>query len=265
VAPSPVAARRDPALADRPSQAIVRPLMKGRAVSRRGIALMGLVGLLAARTTSGVTLPGTASPATRVPTEVEAAIEAQPICIGSTVHSFGRLGDVVYYRAAPRADGRLDVGYYVFYSEERPWGNNWLTWSILPALAIDLVYTRALFVAPGAQRALYGKGDVEGFRVVYEAAPGSPLSADEVDTDDTYHRAKRIGRADLFAFDPGRLTVFAEGWNHHLGTKAAQAGDVVSLRCYESTAIRPLTAEIAREFHLERRARPAAVGQQQGS
>lgn len=220
---------------------------------------MAILVLLKARSADGVELPVSLAAGARTPTRLEAAIEAQPVCVGSTVHSFGELGSALMYRAERRPDGRVEVGYYVFYSEERPWGNNWLTWTILPALAIDLVYTRALFVAPGAQRVLYGKGDVEGFRVLYADGEGGGLAAQEAASDDTYHRPTRLGRADLFAAVPGRLTVTTDGWNHHLGAKGARAGDLVSVRCYESSSIRPLTAEVVRAFNLERRAGPASA------
>ncbi|HWD24877.1 MAG TPA: hypothetical protein VG368_05395, partial [Acidimicrobiales bacterium] len=79
----------------------------------------------------------------------QAAIEHQPVCVGSSVASAGDLSSVLYYRAVALEDGRVEVGYFAFYSEERPWGNNWLTWSVVPALAVDLVYSRSLLVAPG--------------------------------------------------------------------------------------------------------------------
>ena len=226
---------------------------------------MAILGLLTARSASGVELPRPLSAGARSPSALEAAIEAQPVCVGSTVHSFGELGTALLYRATQRADGRVEVGYYVFYSEERPWGNNWLTWTLVPALAVDLVYTRTLLLAPGAQRLLYGKGDVEGFRVLYDALPGGELRALEGASDDTYHRPTRLDRATLFSSVPGRLTVFTEGWNHHLGASGAGTRDPVSLRCYEHRSIRPLTDEIAREFHLERRAGPASERRFEGS
>src|SRR5262249_9187674 len=67
----------------------------------------------------------------------EAAIEAQPVCIASTVRSAGELGPALLYRRARLPDGRIAVGYYAFFSEERPWGNNWMTWTLIPALAVD--------------------------------------------------------------------------------------------------------------------------------
>jgi hypothetical protein len=226
---------------------------------------MTTLGLLTARSAGGVELPGPLAAGARSRSPIEAAIEAQPVCVGSTVQSFGELGGALLYRAERRADGRVEVGYYVFYSEERPWGNNWLTWTIVPALAVDLVYTRTLMVAPGAQRLLYGKGDVEGFRILYDPLPGGGLRALSGASDDTYHRPARLERAELFSLDPRRLTVFTEGWNHHLGAHGARARDLASLRCYEPGSIRPLTPEIARDFHLERRAGPASEQDVEGS
>ncbi len=110
--------------------------------------------------------------------ELGAAIERQPICVGSTVASAGELGDVLYYRSSVGERGEVSVGYYAFFSEERPWGNNWLTWTVLPALAVDLVYTHALLFAPGVQRAVYGKGDVEGFRILYSVGEEGRLTAE---------------------------------------------------------------------------------------
>src|SRR5262249_42318503 len=97
----------------------------------------------------------------------QAMIESQPVCVGKAVASAGELGETLYYRATRLPDGKIAVGYFAFFSEERPWGNNWMTWTLLPALGIDLVYSRSLLVGPGLQRAIYGKGDVEGFRIVY--------------------------------------------------------------------------------------------------
>lgn len=231
--------------------------MKGFAVVRRGVVLTAILGFLTSRSASGVELPRPLGAGARSPSALEAAIEAQPVCVGSTVQSFGELGPALLYHATQRADGRVEVGYYVFYSEERPWGNNWLTWTLVPALAVDLVYTKMLMIAPGAQRLLYGKGDVEGFRILYDALPGGALRAREGASDDTYHRPTRLDRATLFSSVPGRLTVLTEGWNHHLGARGAGARAPVSLRCYEQSSIRPLTDDVAREFHLERRAGPA--------
>src|SRR5258708_3926550 len=112
------------------------------------------------------------------PTPEQTAIEQQPICIGSSVHSAGKRDDVLYYRAVATRDGLIAVGYFAFYEEERPWGNNWLTWTLVPALAVDMVYSRAFWAAPGLQRTLHGLGDVEGVAVMYRLAPRGALPGD---------------------------------------------------------------------------------------
>lgn len=145
-------------------------------------------------------------------------------------------------------------------SDERPWGNNWLTWLLLPALAVDLVYTRAFFLAPGVQRVAYGKGDIEGFRVFYDVDAAGRLTATGALADDEHHRPVHLMRTELFSIDPARLTVYSEAWSHQLGARGRALGDLVSRRCYGPGAILPLTQAVAREFHLERRATPAAVG-----
>jgi len=51
---------------------------------------------------------------------VQASIENQPICVGSTVMAAGTMADTLYYRAVLLHDGKIAVGYFVLYSEERP-------------------------------------------------------------------------------------------------------------------------------------------------
>src|SRR5580704_6195931 len=118
------------------------------------------------------------------PTEEQAAIERQPVCVGSAIASAGTLSDVLYYRAEARPDGKVAVGYFAFFSEERPWGNNWLSWSLIPALAVDMVYSRAFWVAPGLQRAIHGAGDIEGISVFYRREADGLLSVDHAIVDD---------------------------------------------------------------------------------
>jgi len=226
--------------------------------------LTALIGIItaagAASCTGGARLPSRASV---VPTPLsweDTAIADQPICIGSTVRSAGSIGDALFYRKELMPDGRLAVGYYVFYSEERPWGNNWMTWTLLPALALDMFYTRGMFIAPGVQRVMYGKGDVEGFRVVYDVAPDGSIAPGEAFADDGYHRPSRLGREELFSIDPERITVYTDSWSHHLGARGAKASDMASVRCYQKGSILPLPDAVAREFRLDRRALPAAVG-----
>lgn len=195
---------------------------------------------------------------TRSATEV--AIEAKPVCIGSSVESAGTLGDVLYYRATTLPGGRVAVGYYAFFSEERPWGNNWLTWTVVPALAVDMVYSRALLVAPGLQRAMYGAGDVEGVSIVYDARPDGSLSFEQATADDRTEHSIVIPRERAFALDPEHPVFYSDIWSHQLGgSGAASRHDLAYLRCYEGDSIRPLPDAVARDYSLENRAGPAHV------
>ena len=102
----------------------------------------------------------------------------------------------------------------------------------------------------------YGRGDVEGFRVLYDVGPDGRLAAERAGADDDHHRRADLGRADLFAVDPARITLVTDAWNHHLGARVRGPADLVYQRCYGPDAIRPLPDEVARRFHLERRAPP---------
>ncbi len=133
--------------------------------------------------------------------------------------SAGELADTLYYRSVRMPDDKLAVGYSAFFSEERPWGINWLTWTFLPALVVEMVYSRALLVAPGPQRAIYGKGDVEGARIYYDVAADGSLSVDHAVADDGTHGDVVLSRADLFAVDPARPVLYSEVWSHQLGGK----------------------------------------------
>ena len=207
-----------------------------------------------------------AAPGPRGPqTVVQAAIERQPICIGSAVRSAGVLSDVLYYRATETPDGKLSVGYFAFFSEERPWGNNWLTWSVVPALAVDMVYSRAFMIAPGLQRALYGAGDVEGVEVVYDVLPDGSLRLDHALAEDREEKPTVLTRENALAVDPNRPTFYSDVWSHQLGGRGARSrSDLVSSRCYEGDAVRPLPESVAREFRVTGRALPAHVEKQQG-
>jgi hypothetical protein len=191
---------------------------------------------------------------------VQATIEAKPVCIGSSVESAGTLGDVLYYRATALPDGRVAVGYFAFFSEERPWGNNWLTWTVVPALAVDMVYSRALLVAPGIQRALYGAGDVEGVSIVYDVRPDGSLSFEHAIADDRDERPVVISRDRAFALDPEHPVFYSDLWSHQLaGTAARSRQSLAYLRCYEGDAIRPLPDGLARRYRIGNRADPAHV------
>ena len=131
---------------------------------------------------------------------------------------------------------------------------------MLPAVALDLVYSRALFVAPGLQRALHGKGDVEGVRVFYDVVDGE-LRVDRAVADDGTHDEVELSRADLYALDPARVVVYSDVWSHQLGGKGARnKDDLAYLRCFKGDRIQPLPDTIAREFNaVEGRAGPAHV------
>ena len=103
-------------------------------------------------------LPRARGPRVEPASPIEAAIERQELCIGSSVRSAGKLADALYYRWARAPSGQIAVGYFVFYSQERPWGNNWLTWTFFPALFVDMAYSHMLLVAPGYQRLTKGEG-----------------------------------------------------------------------------------------------------------
>jgi hypothetical protein len=198
-------------------------------------------------------------------TPEQTAIEQEPICIGSSVQSAGALSDILYYRAVAIEEDnevKVEVGYFAFFSEERPWGNNWLTWSVVPALAVDLFYSRALLIAPGLQRALYGAGDVEGVGIVYDRAPNGSLRFDHAMADDGTHDSVALSRAQAFALDRDRPTFYSEVWSHQLGGRGARSlGDLAYVRCYDARSIRPLPDSVARAFRVDgdSRAPPAHV------
>ena len=207
-------------------------------------------------------LPPPAAPSTQVdPSNLEeAAIERREICVGSSVASSGDLGETLYYRAAMLPDGKLAVGYFAFFSEERPWGNNWMTWTFFPALAVDMFYTRSMFVGPGLQRVMYGKGDVEGFRVIYELRPDGSLEVDRAEADDGSHDPVRLARADVMALDPKRPTFYSNVWSHQLGGRGLRDKSALSyVRCYGPGHVRPLPDKVAADFALAGRAPPAHV------
>ncbi len=227
---------------------------------RVGIAMMALLGIVGAAPRGAGDLPAPAPAIDELAAGGDdRAIEAQPVCIGSTVHSAGELGGALLYRSTRRPDGRVEVGYYAFFSEERPWGNNWLTWSVLPALALDLVYTRGLLVGPGLQRAAYGRADVEGFRVIYTVDGAGGLRAESAVADDDRHHRADLTREDLLAADPARITLATSTWSHHLGARVERLGDLVYRRCYGPGTLRPLDGEAVQRWNLDRRAWPAAA------
>src|SRR4051812_23887978 len=69
--------------------------------------------------------------ATETRSEDEARVVAQPVCVTARTWSAGALGDTVLYRSR-RMGKRIAVGYFVYWSEERPWGSNALSYAVLP-------------------------------------------------------------------------------------------------------------------------------------
>jgi hypothetical protein len=205
-------------------------------------------------------LPATASEVMEPSSVEEAAIEQREICVGSSVASAGTLGDTLYYRAAQLSDGKLVVGYFAFFSQERPWGNNWLTWTVVPAVAVDMFYSHGLFFGPGVQRAAHGKGDVEGFRIVYDLRPDGTLTVESAVADDGSHDVVRLGAADVMRMDPARPTFYSDVWSHQLGARGVtKHSDLAYVRCFGPGHVRPLPAAIDDEFALGGRAPPAHV------
>jgi hypothetical protein len=187
-------------------------------------------------------------------------IRAQPFCVATIGSSGGVLGETVLYRYR-RVGDELRVGYFVYWSSERPWGNNTLTRELFPALAIDAVYSHTLFVLPGLQRALYGAGDIEGVLVRY-AAGSAVLRPEQVLADDEGHHRVTLGAEDVLASD-GRVIVMSESWSHQLGARdAVRRASPLASRCFSGDSLQPLSADVAARFRLgdakkPRRARPA--------
>jgi hypothetical protein len=190
-------------------------------------------------------------------------IAAHPLCIAHLGWSAGELGRTVLYRSRRRGS-RVDVGYFVYWSSERPWGDNALTYALLPALITDTLYSHFLFVLPGLQRALYGAGDVEGVRVAYEENGDGTWTPISAAADDGCHHEVQLAPCD-FVDERGRLVFMTRVWSHQLGGEGAVAAvreGRARLACYERQAMRPLAVDAAHDFRLgsaddPRRAGPA--------
>jgi len=186
-----------------------------------------------------------------------ASVVDQPVCVGARSWSTGTLGDTVLYRT--RHIGRkIAVGYFVYWSEERPWGSNVLSYTVVPALATDAVYSHFLWLFPGLKDALYGPGDIEGAMVEFEERPDGSLSVVGGLADDGNHAPVRLSRADLLD-SKGRVVLLTDVWSHQLGAHGgARFADTPGheLKCYEKSALQPMTEKIAREFRLGSEHRP---------
>ncbi len=186
--------------------------------------------------------------------EDEARVVAQPVCVGARSWSAGALGDTVLYRTR-RVGKKLAVGYFVYWSEERPWGSNSLSYTVIPALATDAVYSHFLYLFPGIKDALYGPGDIEGVQVLYEQREDGSLSVVSGHADNGNHTPVQLTQADLVD-SKGRLILLSDVWSHQLGTPGAAAfveRTQQNLKCYAPSAIRPMTELV----HRAPRARPA--------
>lgn len=189
-----------------------------------------------------------------------ALIENQPVCIASSVWSAGKLGETLLYHHR-REGNRLYVGYFAHWSAERPWGANALTYAVLPALAVDMVYSHFMFLLPGANALLRGPGDVEGATIVYEEREDGSIEAIGGAADDWLHRDVALTAEDIHGED-GRIVLTTDVWSHQLGVRGAARANAKSIRCYEGSSLRPMTAEVIADFRLgsadnPRRAAPA--------
>ncbi len=184
--------------------------------------------------------------------DIDAArVVEQPICIGKRSWSMGALGDTVLYRTR-RVGRKIAVGYFIYWSEERPWGSNAFSYMVLPALAMDAVYSHFLYLFPGIKDALYGPGDVEGVQVEYEERADGSLSVVRGRADDGSHTPVFLSREDLVDAK-GRIVLLTDVWSHQLGSHgAARFAERTKpdLKCFERAGLQPMTEQIARAFRL---------------
>jgi hypothetical protein len=195
-----------------------------------------------------------------------ALVRAQPVCIAASTWSFGKLGDTLLF-VYRRHENQLRVGYFAYFDVERPWGQNMLTYSVLPATLIDATYSHFAFVFPGVQRLLYGPGDVEGASVLYDVAASGTLHARGGLADDDHHQSVELSRSDL-ADSSGRVVLMTSVWSHQLGAHgAARYAETpgAQVRCFKGSELQPLTRSVAERFRIGSsahplRARPAFYG-----
>jgi len=205
--------------------------------------------------------PSANAPATNIDSDgIHETIAKQPVCIASSTWSAGTLGETLLYHYK-REGNRLYVGYFAHWSLERPWGANPLTYSVLPALALDMFYSHFLFVLPGANAVLRGPGDVEGATVAYEIEDDGSLEPLGALADDWLHRDVTLSRDDI-RDEEGHVVLTSNVWSHQLGARGKAEVKDNRIRCYEGESLQPLTENVARAFRLgspesPRRARPA--------
>jgi hypothetical protein len=180
-----------------------------------------------------------------------------PVCI-SSAWSAGELGQTVLYRA--KREGRtLKVGYFVYWTTERPWGNNALSYTVLPALFIDAFYSHLFFMFPGAKDLIHGPGDIEGARVTYEQNDQGAWVPVAAVADNGFHQEVELAPGD-FVDAEGRVLLKTQVWSHQLGATGQHDGDAMT--CFQGDSLSPMTEQIASAFRLgspsdPRRAPPA--------
>jgi hypothetical protein len=191
------------------------------------------------------------APAASTEAQENPRIVEQPLCVGARSWSAGTLGGTVLYRTR-RVGRKIAVGYFIYWSEERPWGKNVMSYTAVPALAMDAVYSHFLYVFPGLKDALYGPGDIEGVLIEFEEREDGSLNVINGVADDGNHAPVQLSRADLVD-SKGRVVLLTDVWSHQLGAHgAAKFADTPGseLKCYVKSSLQPMTPKIAREFRL---------------
>lgn len=195
--------------------------------------------------------------------ELAESIRQVPVCIVWTKPWAGTLGSTMLFHARRLKPDLVTAGYFAYWTTERPFGDNELTRWVLPALAVDAVYSHLLFVLPGLQQVMYGPGDVEGLRVTYRQMSSGKLVPVAVFADDDRHREVSLDLAEAVD-DRGRILVHDEVWSHQLGGHHAVtvARHGARHQCFVDGAIRAMSGDVAKAFALgsidqPRRAKPA--------
>jgi hypothetical protein len=189
--------------------------------------------------------------------EDDAIVRSLPVCIAAKSWSAGELGTSVLYRYH-REGKRLSVGYFVYWTTERPWGANALSYSVLPALFIDAFYSHLFFMFPGAQRFIHGPGDIEGARIVYEENEEGRWVPIAGAVDDAFHREVALSPSD-FVDSAGRVRLTTDVWSHQLAaSQMSQPRTAPEGRqaCFGGSSIAPLTEAVADAFRLGSQADP---------
>ncbi len=200
---------------------------------------------------------------TEQPGALASLIQQMPVCIAWKKSWAGDLGKSILYRVRSLGPRTFRVGYFAYWTTERPWGDNALTHWLLPALVIDAFYSHLLFVLPGLQWAIYGPGDVEGVRVTYQLSDDGRPWPVALTADDETHQEVALNVSDALD-EQRRVVLLNDSWSHQLaGRRAAAAVRAgASHHCFSGPSLQPLTERLAYSFRLgspddARRAGPA--------